>query len=565
MPSIRERRLQRSSQRQPDPVAATQLVPTRRTLGANSIPGLAQGNGGGTFAAARVNRLTGDFINGSRSADQDLFSSNKLMRARGRELAVNSPFFVKFLQMMEQNVVGPEGILLQARIKNQYGKSTDATKAANLRIEAEWKRWCKRGRCTADGKFSLPQLQRMAIKNYGREGENLLKIVLGLDFNEAGIALQPIDNDQLDDAYNVPLQNNSSVRMGVEVNQYGRPQAYYLWSGHPNDLWGGQRERVRVPAAFIIHTFNAERPTQTRGYTPASSVMLEVKQLDGFDEATSVAARWAAAKLGVIQSQAADGFAGDDEDSNGSDTNSDGTNYSSGAPGEFLQLDEGDTLNFIDPRFPTNTYKDYTRTKIRRIATGLLVSYPTLGNDLENVNFSSIRAGLLDERDHWRILQRWFIDHFLQPIYDAWLKTARLTVLRDLVLTDDQWEQITWRARGWEWVDPVKDAAAAILRLQNGLSTYARELANMGLDFEEVMDERAAEQKFIENLKLVLGTDIRGVADAASDPNAGEPPANENEANEKPDAAAAKAPKPPGKPRSAAEGIVNRFLELHGS
>ena len=136
----------------------------------------------------------------------------------------------------------------------------------------------------------------------------------------------------------------------------------------------------------------------------------------------------------------------------------------------------------FDPRFPMNNYADFSRELVREMATGMLVSYPSLGNDLTAVNFSSIRAGLLDERDSWRVLQRWFIEHFHKPVFAKWIEMACLTVLADLNITPEQRKQIEWRPRGWEWVDPVKDADAAILRLANGFSTYSRELAQ-SLDF----------------------------------------------------------------------------------
>lgn len=493
----------------------------KRSLSSANTPAATGGNGGqGGFAAAKINRLTMDFIGASRSADQDLFGDNIRLRGRARKLAVDNPFARKFLAMVVQNVVGPAGILLQAKVTNQNGKSTADTKRINGRIEEEWKRWCKVGRCTADGRFSFAELQQMAIKNIAREGENLIKYVYGRDFNETGFSLQPLDNDQLDDSKMVGLPNGGAIRMGVEVNQFRRPIAYYLWNGHPNDTFPGTREQTRVPAELINHTAVWERPAQTRGYTWMTASILSLNMYGGYTEAELVAARASAAKFLVIQQKAAEGYIGDDEDEAGDDTNTDGTQMMTANAGEALVLDPGQEANFIDPKHPTQAFRDFTRTTIRNIASGLLVSYPSLANDLEGVNFSSIRAGLLDERDGWRIIQRWFIDHFLEPIFQNWLRMAELTVLSDLSLSAAQREMIVWKARGWEWVDPLKDAQAIILKLQNNLITYTDALSQLGLDFEEVTLERANEQAFIEALGLKLGTDIRGIADTASDDQA---------------------------------------------
>jgi capsid protein len=44
---------------------------------------------------------------------------------------------------------------------------------------------------------------------------------------------------------------------------------------------------------------------------------------------------------------------------------------------------------------------------------------------------------------------------------------------------------------GKGWVDPVKEAQAAVLRVAGGLSTLEQECAEQGLDYEEVLDQRA--------------------------------------------------------------------------
>lgn len=484
------------------------------------LAGVAGGGGNSSgFSAAKFNRLTLDFLASSRSADQDLFGDNIRLRARARKLAIDNPFARKFLQMVAQNVVGTSGILMQAKVRNEHGRETADTKRINGRIEQEWARWCRMGRCTADGRFSFLGVQLLAIKNWAREGENIVRLVFGRQFNDSAFALQLLDNDQLDDSLmQVTATDGGEIRMGVEVDVYRRPVAYHLWNGHPNDpLARGTRVRTRIPAAEIVHTAMWERPGQTRGYTQMCAAILPLNQYNRYEEAVVVAARASAAKFAVIEQAAAEGYNPDDEDGQGNGRNADGTALMTANAGEIPVLSPGETLNFTDPRFPTNTHKEFTVTMLRNVASALLVSYPSLANDLEGVNFSSIRAGLLDERDCWRIVQRWFIETFLEPVFAAWLRMAQLTVLADVTLTAAQREQITWKPRGWDWVDPLKDAQAIVLKLQNGLITYADALAALGLDFEETITERAAEQAFLEALGIHLGTDIRGQADTATD------------------------------------------------
>jgi lambda family phage portal protein len=498
--------------------ASRRPAPTqKRTLGDPGTlpPGALNGGGSAGAAAARIDRLTQDFIGRLVSADTELFDSNPKMRARMRLLALNNPYVRKWLAMIAQNVVGPTGILLKSDVRNADGSPA---KRINKRIEEEWKRWGMRGSCTADGKFSWVRVQHLAIRLAASEGESLTKYVYGRQFNRTAFTLQPLDNDQLDDTMMAAVDNGNQVRMGVEVDEYYRPVAYHLFTGHPFDIFGRRnRERKRVPAEYINHAAVWERPAQTRGFTWASAVVQSLNHYSGYSEAVVVAARASAAKFFAIEKTQAEGLYTGDEDDEADEAGSElQSNYSANS-GEGFRLENGEHLNFVDPRFPTANHKQFMQTMVREFATGLLADYPTLANDLEGVNFSSIRAGMLDVRDAYRVIQRWFIEDYCSPIQQAWLSMALTTTLSDITLTPLQMEQMVWQARGWDWVDPLKDAQAIVLKLQNGLITYAKALADLGIDFEEAMTERAQEQAFIEALGITLGTDIRGQADTAED------------------------------------------------
>ena len=50
------------------------------------------------------------------------------------------------------------------------------------------------------------------------------------------------------------------------------------------------------------------------------------------------------------------------------------------------------------------------------------------------------------------------------------------------------------RPRGWQWIDPEKEARAAVVSIQNGLGTRTGFLAEKGEDIEDVFAELAREQ-----------------------------------------------------------------------
>jgi lambda family phage portal protein len=140
------------------------------------------------------------------------------------------------------------------------------------------------------------------------------------------------------------------------------------------------------------------------------------------------------------------------------------------------------------------------------------------------VNFSSIRAGLLDERDMWRVRQQWLIESFHKPVFRMWLQQAILAGRVNVQMRDEEeiLDQIEWHPRGWPWVDPQKDMQANIEGVQNGFSTRSRVLAAQGYDLEDTLEELAAEEALIKSYGLKLGTDAKGVADAPEDEEEGD-------------------------------------------
>jgi lambda family phage portal protein len=139
---------------------------------------------------------------------------------------------------------------------------------------------------------------------------------------------------------------------------------------------------------------------------------------------------------------------------------------------------------------------------LRAVGAGVGVAYEGLANDRESVNYSSIRAGLVEEREGWKELQQWFIESTLNRIYAEWLDMAllagaiRMDSGKALPFTSRQkFNQPQFTGKRWAWVDPQSDVEASKAAIAAGLSTPQRECAERGLDFEEVIEDLAAAQK----------------------------------------------------------------------
>jgi len=453
-----------------------------------------------SYSAAVMNRLSQSWKAPVSSADTETLYALRVLRARSRELERNNDYAKKFLSMCVTNIVGPRGIILQNRAKNPDGSQD---RRANEIIEAAWEDFGKKGICTVDGQMSLLEAQSLFVKTVARDGEILVRKVRGFD-NKFRYALQFIEGDHLDETYNVAQHGGNEIRMGVELDPWGRPLAYYLRRAHPGDYSFNRvksaYEYERIPAEDIIHAFIRERPRQTRGTPWMHSAMTRLNMVGEYEDAELVAARVGASKMGFFtkSEQNPISYMGDDKDEKGNI-------ITEAEPGTFEALPPGYDFKSFDPDHPVTNYGMFIKCVLRGVSSGLGISYNSLASDLEGVNYSSLRDGKIEERDNWRILQSWMIGAFLNEVFGEWLRFAMLT--GNINLPNEKYDKFNapkWQPRGWQWVDPQKDQDASVQGINQGLKTRTAVCAEQGEDFEDLLDQLVLEQKMIEDKGAVI-------------------------------------------------------------
>ena len=437
-----------------------------------------------SYTAANTGRLFADFITSSRSADSEIRPNLRVIRDRCREATRNHPYAKRYIQIMTTNVVGATGITMQVRKRNE-DNSLDVV--GNRLLERAFQAWGRTGFCTVDGRLSWLQAQRLFMETLARDGEVLIKKVKRPANNPYGFTLQFLEADYLDEEYNKRMPNGNEVRMGVEIDKAGKPVSYFMFEDHPHhdQAYGSRtkRKHIQVPASEIIHCFIQERAGQTRGVPMMANALSRLKMLDGFEEAVLVNARVAASKMGFFVSPEGDGFIGDDYDG--------AAPIMDASPGTFTQLPQGMDFKSFDPSQPQDNFADFEKAILRGIASGLGVSYVSLANNLEGVSYSSIRQGTIEDRDHFKMMQQFMIDAFIDPVYRAWLEMV-ITVGRvNLPMTkyDLFADNVIYRPRGFAWVDPQKEIQASVTALQNGIVTLQDVHAQYGKDTEDVFEQ----------------------------------------------------------------------------
>lgn len=452
----------------PQPTATRQPIPRKRKID-----------------AGEVTRLNASWTPSNRSADEEIRRSLDRIRARSRDLAYNNEYAKKYLQMVQTHIVGPSGFTLQSLVME--GRKPD--RLARDAIELAWWNWGLPGVCEATGRHSFPEFTRLVVETVARDGEALILRRRGAA-NAYGYELKLLEIDRLPADKNELLKDGNSIVMGVELDADGRAVAYWLNFG---SLDAAQAIKLtRVSAEDILHIYRPGRPEQHRGLPWMTPVMTGLKMLSGYEEAAIVAARVGAAKMGFYTSPdgTADPLADDQVD---------GEFYTDAEAGAFAVLPPGYDFKSWDPDYPHQGYKDFVQARLRSIASGLGIAYHTLANDLADVNYSSARAGTLEERDNWIVLQNWLIGTFLRPVFLDWLasalKSGAITMPMGSALPAEKYEKFAaheWQGRRWTWVDPLKDIEAARLAIKSGIASPQMIAAQNGVDIDDILQAIAA-------------------------------------------------------------------------
>jgi lambda family phage portal protein len=436
------------------------------------------------FNAAQYDRSNSDWVLTPIKANEDIRNSLKVLVSRSRDLAKNNSDYRKFLNMRRRNVVGSEGLRLQAKAHEMDGRQDTV---ANYILENEWREWGKA--VSACGKHTWNSFCELVDRTQAVDGEAFVRIIRGRAAgNPWGLALQLVDSMLIDIDYN-EAKGGKLVVMGVEIDEYERPVRYWMRKQEPTAYGGyGYGERVAIPAEDIIHLYTQEFAGQVRGFPSSCAAILDLNMQAGFREASLIAARVAACQMGVwirpvntsgklqFDTAAADGEKA----------------MMDFEPGKFSIAPKGWDFKQLTPSHPANMAADFMKAVSRSVANGLDVAYNDFANDLEGVSFSSIRSGTLAERDGWKIDQRRLIDAFCNPVFGAWLEQFLLSGKSPLPFAKiTKFSQVVFVPRRWDWVDPLRDVKADREAIDLHVMSPQDIIREGGRDPDEVLEEIA--------------------------------------------------------------------------
>lgn len=408
-----------------------------------------------------------------------------VLRNRSRDVVRKNPFASNILDTIVSNCIGT-GIKPQPKLENSTTKK---------RVESLWLKWTDEADFAGISDFY--GLQATILRAVIEGGECFVRFCMSKNSKNVPLQLQVLESEHLDSSKDYSLGNEHIIKSGIEFNKQGKRVAYYLFKEHPGD--GLCNESIRVPASEILHIYKILRPGQIRGEPWLARVLLKLYELDQYDDAELVRKKTAAMFAGFVTRA-------DPEDNVLIEPN-ESENFTGLEPGTMQFLDPGEDVKFTSPSDVGGNYEAFMRQQLRSIAIGIGLTYEQLTSDLSGVNYSSIRAGLIEFRRKAAMIQHhMMIFQFCRPVWNRWCALAQISGFLE---TSDELQNVKWIPQGWDWVDPLKDQEAQKMAVRNGFKSRSEVVSEYGYDSEEIDAEIKKDNDRADEIGIMFDSDAR--------------------------------------------------------
>jgi lambda family phage portal protein len=252
--------------------------------------------------------------------------------------------------------------------------------------------------------------------------------------------------------------------------------------------------RDRQGQRRVLQVYRADRVTQTRGVSYLAPIFDPIGMHDDIQFAKlvqqQVASCFAIFRMQEelsIESPEATGEITTETLSDGATRTIQGI-----APGMEIIGKPGEKLQGFSPTIPNPEFFPHAMLILTFIAINIGIPVAVLLLDPSQTNFSGWRGAIDQARLGFRRLQRLIVRRFHRPMC-VW--KLRQWAAEDSILgaaaerLGMRFYRHNWHPPGWQYIEPLKDASADLLRVRNALTSQRRRCAERGMDWEDVARE----------------------------------------------------------------------------
>jgi lambda family phage portal protein len=471
------------------------------------------GNGYGKHGASHARKSLIGWLASGSDADSDIVDNIETLRARSRDLFMGAPLATGALKTVRTNTIG-SGLALNAQIDAKFlGLTEEQAREWEANTEREWRLWAESVDCDAERRQTFYQLQSLVLLSAIMSGDVFVTMPI---IKRAGcpydLRIGLIEADRVCNPTSLPkLTDGKNIHGGVEIGKYGEAVAYWVAKHNPNSvprlLTPSVNEWKRVLAfgastgrRNVLHIMSdVERPAQRRGVPMLAPVIESLKQLSRYSDAELMAAVISGMFTVFIESDNPQSPLGNMFDPN-QQVDKDPNAYELGN-GAIVGLEPGEKINVANPGRPNTAFDGFISSMCKQIGTALEIPHELLLKQFTS-SYSASRGALLEAWKMFRMRREWIIGNFCDPIYKEWLTEAVLKGrIKAQGFFDDPAIQAAWCGAEWHGdcqgqLDPVKEATAAKIRVEEGFSTREREAAELtGMKYDEICAKRKREEE----------------------------------------------------------------------
>ena len=422
-------------------------------------------------------------------------------------------------------------------------------------VQAELRLWAEDvgKNCDLSRRMSWKEMSRLGARTLFVEGDAIgvthwrpNRVLNGT--SRFGTCVQIVDPDRLSNPFG--FADSQYLRGGVQIDDDGVAVAYQFRCAHPAQYMERDKTFRWEPVARetpwgrpnVVHYFDGHRADQHRGFGGVlTPVLARLKMLARYDSVELQAAIINAVLAAYIESP-------QDQDTvnNALETQLSGGDPKNSPLGVYEELRaqyhdvakiklngarvprlfQGEKIHLAAPTRPAQQFAAFEGAMLRNVAAATGLSYTQISKDYSQTNYSSERAAMIETYKNIGRVRLGFGEGFCLPILGCVIEEmfagGRVPLPRNAPPFAAMRTAYT-RARllgpGRGWIDPVREAQAAVMRMDAGLTTLEDECGEQGGDWEEVLYTRAVTLALYRELNLPLPK-WSGAAVVAQSPDA---------------------------------------------
>jgi lambda family phage portal protein len=476
----------------------------------------------GAYRWGRLDRRTAGFNPPARSGDAAIYESDDLMSRRVRNQVANEPQLKRIRDAIEDLIVGP-GVMTFADpfdplvdLSALTRDTLDRYLAYALEADELFEEWFSDPKqFDIAGKRSGADMQRMLVgENVERGGCLLVRMNSRAPGRMVPLCYGIFEYDQLDHTHDRPSAPGvNKVIHGVELDEFGREVAFYIYDDHPHDDFAGGStfgKSSRVSADRVIHLAMLRRPSQSIGVNWVAACAQPSFDRDKFvgSEISTAAKNALLLLVHYAKNLKNAGNLGLLDDDDGGDACGDAMVL--GNTPVALRAPEGDKVEILECNRPTDTADSFLNILDHDTAAAAGISYYTLSGRYDSTSFSSVRAAKLDEDDHFRPLKNWFAGKVAIPVRRAFHRQAiglgllKSATAEDYLQNPRRYNRFDAIGPGRELLDPSSETDMATGLLRSCLTTLKAQCAKRQLHWIKVLRQIALENHVLDVLGISL-------------------------------------------------------------